>query len=104
MFQIKTAKSIRFKDEPEDVQDNTNGEANDEDDKVDANEDEEDEEIGVEILEGPRDITVLKGQSATFTATFTGYPKPVVSWLKKVSVRQDGCGLGSVRAARLTQT
>lgn len=81
-------KSIRFKDEPEDVQDNTNGEANEEDEEVEVNEeeDEEDEETGVEILEGPRDITVLKGQSATFTATFTGNPKPVVSWLKKVSV------------------
>ncbi|XP_050702039.1 myosin light chain kinase, smooth muscle-like isoform X1 [Eriocheir sinensis] len=88
----KTVKSIRFKDEPEDVQDNTNGEANEEDEEVEANEeeDEEDEETGVEILEGPRDITVLKGQSATFTATFTGNPKPVVSWLKKEQPITEG--------------
>ena len=52
-------------------------------------EDEEEEETGVEILEGPLDVTVLKGQSATFNATFTGNPKPVVSWLKKVSAVKD---------------
>lgn len=99
-FQTKTLKSIRFKDEPEDVEDNTNGEADVEDDKIEADEDEDEEETGVEILEGPRDITVLKGQSATFTATFTGNPKPVVSWLKKVSVGRDSSGLCSVWAVR----
>lgn len=47
-------------------------------------EEEEDEESGAEILQGPLDATVLKGQSVTFTAVFTGSPEPVVSWLKKV--------------------
>lgn len=97
-------KSLRFKEEPEDVQENTNGEANEEDkaEEPAEEEDEDDEETGVEILEGPRDMTVLKGQSATFSATFTGNPKPVVSWLKKVSVRKDNwlpvrlCGYISV--------
>lgn len=46
---------------------------------------EEEEDTEAEILLGPLDMTVLKGQSATFTATFTGKPQPVVSWLKKVS-------------------
>lgn len=84
-FQIKSAKSLRFKDE-QDVQENANSEALVEDG---VEEDEEEEETGAEILEGPRDITVLKGQSATFTATFTGNPKPVVSWLKKVSAERE---------------
>lgn len=83
---IKPVKSLKFKDQ-EEVQGNTNGEVIEEDG---VEEDEEEEETGVEILEGPRDITVVKGQSATFTATFTGNPKPVVSWLKKEQVITDG--------------
>lgn len=40
----------------------------------------EEQEFGAEITKGPMDMTALQGQSATFT----GKPKPIVSWLKKV--------------------
>nr|XP_027209309.1 myosin light chain kinase, smooth muscle-like isoform X3 [Penaeus vannamei] len=53
-------------------------------------EEEEEEDTEAEILLGPLDMTVLKGQSATFTATFTGKPQPVVSWLKKEQEICDG--------------
>ena len=47
-------------------------------------EDSEEEEEGAEILDGPHDVMVTKGQSATLSLTFTGYPVPEVTWLKKV--------------------
>ncbi|KAK4304915.1 hypothetical protein Pmani_023160 [Petrolisthes manimaculis] len=50
----------------------------------------EDEESGAEILQGPLDATVLKGQSVTFSAIYTGNPEPVVSWLKKEQSISDG--------------
>ncbi|KAK8746869.1 hypothetical protein OTU49_016869, partial [Cherax quadricarinatus] len=54
-----------------------------EEEEKEEEEDEEEEESGAEIMQGPLDMTVLMGQSATLTATFTGKPEPVVSWLKK---------------------
>ena len=43
----------------------------------------EDEE-GAQIVSGPQDVIVTKGESATLTLSFTGNPSPEVTWLKKV--------------------
>ncbi|XP_064106001.1 myosin light chain kinase, smooth muscle-like isoform X3 [Macrobrachium nipponense] len=48
------------------------------------------DEVGAEIISGPVDVTVLKGQSATLTASYTGKPEPLVSWLKKEQEICDG--------------
>ena len=44
----------------------------------------DDEEEGAQIISGPDDIIVTKGQSATLTISFCGNPPPEVTWLKKV--------------------
>lgn len=44
---------------------------------------------GAQIVSGPEDITVTKGQSATMTVHFIGYPTPEVNWLKKDTVLGD---------------
>jgi len=44
---------------------------------------EEEEEEGAQIVVGPEDITVTKGQSATMGITYIGTPTPIVTWLKK---------------------
>ncbi|RXG71536.1 Myosin light chain kinase, smooth muscle [Armadillidium vulgare] len=41
------------------------------------------EETGAIIVKGPKDTIALKGQSATLTAYFKGYPEPEVYWYKK---------------------
>lgn len=38
-----------------------------------------------EILAAPADITTLRGATVRLFATFNGYPRPTVNWLKKVS-------------------
>lgn len=49
----------------------------------------EDDEEGVEIIAGPIDVIVTKGQSATLTLSYNGNPPPEVTWLKKDTILRD---------------
>ena len=60
-----------------------NGEEHPEDGPVDRDP-MEDEGVEAEIMQGPVDATVVKGQQASFSATFIGDPQPAVQWFKKV--------------------
>lgn len=44
----------------------------------------DDEEEGAQIVSGPEDLIVTKGQSAVLQLRYSGSPAPEVTWLKKV--------------------
>lgn len=86
----KPLRTMASCDEEKEDEQQSDEKKEEESEEEEAEEEEEEEDTEAEILLGPLDMTVLKGQSATFTATFTGKPQPVVSWLKKEQEICDG--------------